>query len=56
MSYRVYIKNDYKPEIIRVGPHFWFQRIRYWLLLGVLPLAVIFQGYFDEPQTELSMP
>ena len=51
MSYRVYIKNDYKPEIIRDGLLFRFQRIRYWLLLSLFPLAAILHGYFNEPET-----
>ena len=52
MSYRVYIKNDYKPEIVKVGPLFWFLRMRYWLLFSVFLFAFILHGYFSEPETD----
>lgn len=53
MSYRVYIKNDYKPEIIQAGPFSWLHCIRYRLLLGVLlPALIILHGYFNGPQPQ----
>ena len=53
MSYRVYIKNDYKPEIIRAGPFSWLHCIRYRLLLSVLlPAVIILHGYFNGPQPQ----
>ena len=55
MSYRVYIKNDYKPEIIQAGPFSRLHCIRYWLLLGVLlPAVIILHGYFNGPQPQFS--
>ena len=47
MTYKVYIKNDYKPGVIWVDPRPWYRRIRYWLLLGILPFVFTLHGYFS---------
>ena len=53
MAYRVYIKNDYKPEIVWGKPVSWQRRTGYRLMLLSCPLllAFIWYGYSGDPET-----
>ena len=55
MAYRVYIKNDYKPEIVWGKPATRRRRPGYWLLSAAVPLLLAFIWFADpgEPDTEI---
>ena len=51
MAYRVYIKNDYKPEIVWTRPVSRRRRMGYWSVLAAVPLllAIIWFADLGEP-------
>ncbi len=55
MAYRVYIKNDYKPEIVWGKPATRRRRPGYWPLFAAVPLLLAFIWIADpgEPDTEI---
>ena len=51
MAYRVYIKNDYKPEIVWTRPVSRRRRMGYWSVLAAVPLLLAFIWFADPGES-----
>ena len=51
MAYRVYIKNDYKPEIVWTRPASRRKRMGYWSVLAAVPLLLAFIWFADPGES-----
>ena len=52
MAYRVYIKNDYKPEIVWTRPASRRRRLGFWSVIAAVPLLLAFVWFADPGDSD----